>query len=199
MTKIRHELAPFSSPWSTPTYPPRSQVDLDNDVVEMGLDSPIPALPPKRRAKLLSKLGEHAQLSHCRTPGESAPRFVQTPLRARARKREMHARPEQTNRRTDPPTGNGNEIFWFFDFRLKKGRVVVVGSSRLDRIWQVIRVCGREAWRRGGGACGLDLLCSSRPCEIRGEPHKPHPAAGKEGGDVFRSTSEGHTATSTGP
>ncbi|CAM9708738.1 unnamed protein product, partial [Scytosiphon promiscuus] len=44
------------------------QVDLDNDVVEIGFDAPMPGLPPKRRAKLLAKLGECAQLAHCRTP-----------------------------------------------------------------------------------------------------------------------------------
>ncbi|CAM9959441.1 unnamed protein product [Ectocarpus sp. 12 AP-2014] len=46
------------------------QVDLDNDVVEMGGEeaATMPRLPQKRRSKLLAKLAEHAQLGHCRTP-----------------------------------------------------------------------------------------------------------------------------------
>ncbi|CBJ25874.1 conserved unknown protein [Ectocarpus siliculosus] len=46
------------------------QVDLDNDVVEMGGEeaATMPPLPQKRRSKLLAKLAEHAQLGHCRTP-----------------------------------------------------------------------------------------------------------------------------------
>lgn len=47
-----------------------TQVDLDNDHVDLGHCAALPGLPSKRKSKLLAKLGKHADLAHCRTPGE---------------------------------------------------------------------------------------------------------------------------------
>ena len=45
------------------------EVDLDNDIVSIGMQAPrIPDLPPRGKAKLLAALAEHAKLSYCRMP-----------------------------------------------------------------------------------------------------------------------------------
>lgn len=160
----------------------------------MGLDSPIPALPPKRRAKLLTKLGEHAQLSHCRTPGEEAPRFIQTPLRAR--RQSVLAPNRQRDSDVSGPCVQKEEVESAREgrsrLRARFGKACMFAEDDMTGPGGLV----------GGWVGGWDMLAPSRWCGTRGELRMrrrgmPRPAAGKEkeGGERFSTRCHrGHTA-----